>query len=420
MPLEEGSALNSIRATARRLQAPLPLVTDEMTKDSKLPVYLDHQATTPVDARVLQAMLPFFFEQYGNASSLHHAYGQAARAAVVKAREQVARLFNVTPREVIFTSGATEANNLAIKGCLAAAPPGSHLIVNAAEHKSVLDVATRLARRGVDLTILPVTPMGCVDPESVRAAIRPTTVLVSVMTGNNEVGSINPIDEISRICAERNVAIHSDLTQAVAHLALDLNDLPVDLASLSAHKIYGPKGVGALIKRRTSRQVPLEPQLDGGGHENHLRSGTLAVPLIVGFGQACELIGQNRAADAGRLQELTGRLEQGICSQISETTLNGPPVTGDRLPGNLNLSFGGIDGDALLSRLKHIAVSSGAACSAADPEPSHVLRAMGVPDPLVKASLRFGLGRSTTVADIQVAIEEVVRVVNELRSYRRN
>lgn len=383
-------------------------------------VYLDHQATTPVDARVLQAMLPYFYEQYGNASSPHHAYGQAARAAVATAREQVANLLNVSAREVIFTSGATEANNLAIKGCLAAAPSGSHLIVNAAEHKSVLDVATRLARRGVDVTVLPVSSTGTVDPDAMAAAIRPTTVLVSVMTGNNEVGSINAVAEISQICAERNIAFHSDITQAVGRIPVDLAKWPFDLASLSAHKLYGPKGVGALIKRRSSLQTPLEPLLDGGGHENRLRSGTLPVPLIVGFGKACELIPPVREAEAMRLRDLTARLDRGIRRQLSEVTLNGPALSEDRLPGNLNLSFAGVDGDALLVRLKRIAVSSGAACSSADPEPSHVLHAMGIADNLVKASLRFGLGRPTTSDHIDIAIDEVVSVVRDLRMFGRN
>ncbi|MBS0202355.1 MAG: cysteine desulfurase [Planctomycetes bacterium] len=383
---------------------------------SELPIYLDHHATTPVDPRVLQAMLPYFYEQFGNASSLHHAYGQAARAAVARAREQVADLLNVTPRDVIFTSGATEANNLAIKGTLAAAPAGSHLIVNAAEHKSVLDVAHRLGRHGVDVTVLPVNSIGCVDPESVSRAIHDKTVLVSAMTGNNEVGSINPIHQIADICAARNVTLHSDMTQALGRIPVDLATLPVDFVSVSAHKIYGPKGVGALIKRRSTRNLPLEPQLDGGGHEHHLRSGTLAVPLIVGFGRACELIRANRESEAQRLRELTDRLEQGLISQLPDVTVNGPPLSRDRLPGNLNLSFGGVDGDALLVRLKRIAVSSGAACSTADPEPSHVLRAMGVPDKLVKASLRFGLGHPTTLGDIAIAIDEVVSVVRELRS----
>jgi cysteine desulfurase len=386
----------------------------------ELPVYLDHHATTPVDARVLAAMLPFFHEQYGNASSLHHAYGQAARAAVATAREQVAELLSVAPREVIFTSGATEANNLAIKGCLAAAPPGSHLIVTAAEHNSVLDVASRLGRRGVDVTVLPVNSIGLVDPASVADAIRPATVMVSAMTGNNEVGSINPVSAIGEVCAARNVAFHSDITQAAGRIPVKLGEWPIDLASLSAHKMYGPKGVGALIKRRSSRQRPLEPQLDGGGQENRLRSGTLAVPLIVGFGRACELVRQVRDADAARLHELAQRLESGIRRQLPEVFLNGPPLSQDRLPGNVNLSFGGVDGDALLSRLKRIAVSSGAACSSSDPEPSHVLRAMGVADPLVRASLRFGIGRPNTVADIDLAIEEVVTVVRELRSMVRN
>ena len=383
-------------------------------------VYLDHHATTPVDARVLEAMLPFFYEQYGNASSLHHAYGQAARVAVATAREQVAQLLNVTPREVIFTSGATEANNLAIKGCLGAAAPGSHLIVNAAEHKSVLDVAKRLARRGVDVTVLPVTSTGCVEPGAIADAIRPTTVLVSVMTGNNEVGSINSVAEIAQICADRNVALHSDITQAVGRIPVDLLKWPFDLASLSAHKLYGPKGVGALIKRRLPRQTPLEPLLDGGGHENRLRGGTLPVPLIVGFGKACELIAPIREAEAMRLRDLTIRLDHGIRRQLSDVTLNGPPLSDERLPGNLNLSFSGIDGDALLIRLKRIAVSSGAACSSADPEPSHVLHAMGVADNLIKASLRFGLGRPTTAAHVDIAIDDVVTVIRDLRAFGRN
>jgi cysteine desulfurase len=386
----------------------------------ELPIYLDHQSTTPVDARVLAAMLPYFYEQYGNASSHHHAYGQAARAAVTTAREQVAELLGVTPREVIFTSGATEANNLAIKGCLAAAPPGSHLIVNAAEHKSVLDVATKLASRGIEVSILPVSTQGLVDPVAIRHAIRPNTVLVSAMLGNNEVGSINSIAEIANICAARDVPFHSDITQAVGRIPVGLSAWPIDLASLTAHKVYGPKGIGALIKRRSSRQPALQSQLDGGGHENSLRSGTLPVPLIVGFGQACELVRQLRAADAMRLRELAMQLEQGIRSQLPEVTLNGPPLTEDRLPGNVNLSFGGIDGDRLLSRMTRIAVSSGAACSSAEPEPSHVLRAMSLGDQLVKASLRFGIGRPTTSADIEIAINEVVTVVRDLRSMRRN
>lgn len=381
----------------------------------ELPIYLDHHATTPVDPRVLAAMLPFFDQQYGNASSLHHVYGQAARSAVATAREQVAQFLNVAPREVIFTSGATEANNLAIKGSLAIAPPGSHLIVNAAEHKSVLDVAARLSRRGVDVTVLPVTPVGCVDPQTIAEAIRPTTVLVSAMLGNNEVGAINAIAEIAQICLAKGVTFHTDITQAAGRLSLDLERDGIDLASLSAHKIYGPKGIGALIRRRSSSQRPMEPLLDGGGHEQRLRSGTLAVPLIVGFGRACELIGQTGDGEFLRLRELTAQLDSGIRSQLAGVTLNGPVAIESRLPGNLNLSFTGIDGEALMVRLKRIAVSSGAACSSADPEPSHVLRAMGLSDALVKASLRFGMGRPTSITDIEIAIDDVVTAVNELR-----
>lgn len=381
----------------------------------ELPIYLDHHATTPVDPRVLAAMLPFFDQQYGNASSLHHAYGQVARSAVATAREQVARFLNVDPREVIFTSGSTEANNLAIKGSLAAAPAGSHLIVNAAEHKSVLDVAARLSRRGVEVTILPVTSVGCVDPQMIADALRPTTVLVCAMLGNNEVGAINDVAAIAQICAAKGVTFHSDITQAAGRLPLDLARDAIDLASLSAHKIYGPKGIGALIKRRSSSQRPMEPLLDGGGHEHRLRSGTLPVPLIVGFGRACELIAQLGDGEFARLRELTSRLERGIRGQLAGVSVNGPAPISSRLPGNLNLSFDGVDGEALMVRLKRIAVSSGAACSSADPEPSHVLRAMGKSDALVKASLRFGLGRPTSMADIEVAIDEVVSAVRDLR-----
>ncbi len=383
----------------------------------ELPVYLDHHATTPVDARVLASMLPFFEQQYGNASSLHHVYGQVARTAVNVAREQVASLLNVQPRDVVFTSGATEANNLAIKGSLAAAPPGSHLIVNAAEHKSVLDVANRLARRGVEVTVLPVDECGCVAPSAVLNAMRPQTVLVSAMMGNNEVGSINAVKEIASVCAERSVTFHSDITQSAARIPVDFSTLAIDLASLSAHKMYGPKGVGALIRRRSPNSRPLEPLMDGGGHESRLRSGTLPVPLIVGFGKACDIVREVREAEVIRLRKLSEQLEHGIRSQLTDVQLNGPALS-DRLPGNVNLSFGGIDGDVLMTRLKRIAVSSGAACSSSDPEPSHVLRAIGVPDKLVKASLRFGLGRPTSEADIGIAIEEVVRIVTELRSMK--
>jgi cysteine desulfurase len=277
-----------------------------------------------------------------------------------------------------------------------------------------------LAGRGIEITVLPVSTEGLVDPEAIREAIRPNTALVSAMLGNNEVGSINPIAEIANICASRDVPFHSDITQAVGRIPVGLSAWPIDLASLTAHKVYGPKGIGALIKRRSSRQPVLESQLDGGGHENSLRSGTLPVPLIVGFGQACELVRQLRVADAMRLRELAVQLEQGIRSQLPEVTLNGPALTEDRLPGNVNLSFGGIDGDRLLCRMTRIAVSSSAACSSAEPEPSHVLRAMCLGDQLVKASLRFGIGRPTTRAEIDVAINEVVTVVRDLRSMRRN
>lgn len=382
------------------------------------PVFLDHHSTTPVDHRVLQAMLPFFSEKFGNAASGNHTYGTEAADVVANARKQIANLLRADDREVIFTSGATEANNLAIKGVLSAAGRGAHCITTAAEHPAVLDPAKRLARNGFDVTILPVDESGRVSARQVAEAITPATVLASIIAANNEVGVLNPIAEIGRVCRQRGVLLHTDAVQAVPHLPLDVREWNVDLLSLSAHKMYGPKGVGALFVRRGSPRITIEPLIDGGGHERRLRSGTLPTPLIVGFGEAAELTGRLQPDESRRLQRLRDLLWNGLQQALGGLLLNGD--LHDRLPNNLNVSFERVDGEALMTGLKHIAVSSGSACTSADPEPSHVLRAMGRTDQQTRASLRFGLGRSNTEADVALAIEEVARVVERLRDQRSN
>ena len=359
-------------------------------------------------------MLPFFDADYGNAASINHRYGWDAAEAVERARDEVAELLNGSAEAVVFTSGGTEANNLAIKGALRAVRDGGHLIVNAAEHRSVLDPARRLARQGCELTILPVDPTGQVDPQSVAAALRADTVLVSTMLANNEVGSINRIREIAGICRARNVLLHCDAVQAVGRIPVNIGDLEADLVSLSAHKLYGPKGIGALVIRREGPPIRLEPQLDGGGHERRMRSGTLAVPLIVGFGIACRLAREALPAEAARIASLRDRLWEGLSRPLDGVMLNGHPT--ERLPGNLNVSFDWLDGELLMKELTEIAVSSGSACTSAEPEPSHVLRAMGITEARSKASLRFGLGRFTTADEIDFAIDYVAKTVARLRA----
>jgi cysteine desulfurase len=380
----------------------------------KFPIFMDNHSTTPVDPRVLEAMLPYFREKFGNASSVNHPFGWEAAEAVEAAREKIAALVNAEARCLIFTSGATEANNLAIKGVLQAAPPGSHVVTTGAEHRSVLDPVRRLARRGTELTIVGVDTFGRVSCDEIAAAIRPNTVLVSAIWANNEVGSMNPIRGLSELCRNRGVLFHTDAVQAVGKVAIDLADLPIDLLSASAHKLYGPKGVGALFVRRGRKRIPIEPLLDGGGHEQRLRSGTLPVPLIVGFGEACRIAAEGMALESTRLTELRERLWAGLHDAIDGVVLNGHPS--ERLAGNLNVSFERIDGEALMTGLSGIAVSSGSACTSADPEPSHVLRAMGRSDAMTRASLRFGLGRTTTPSDIDTAISTVIATVTRLRA----
>jgi cysteine desulfurase len=379
------------------------------------PVYLDNHATTRTDPRVVEAMIPYFTEIYGNSASVSHRFGSQAAEAVEHAREQVARSVGALAREIVFTSGATESNNLAIKGVARAAiRRGNHLVTAASEHKAVLDPYKRLARQGWEITVVPCDEFGRVSAAAVADALTERTILVSIMAANNEVGAINPIAEIGGLCHDRGVVFHTDAAQAIGKVPLDVQAASVDLLSLSAHKIYGPKGIGALYVRRRDPQVRLEPLVDGGGHERGLRSGTVPVPLVVGLGLAAELAIRERDDEARRLFDLRERLHRGIAQRVPGTRLNGPAT--DRLPGNLNLSFGDVDGEALMMAMRDVAVSSGSACSSAEPEPSHVLLAMGLDEDMARASLRFGLGRFTTTDEIDFAIESVAAAVERLRT----
>jgi cysteine desulfurase len=383
------------------------------------PIYLDNHATTRCDPRVVNAMLPYFSEAFGNAASTSHCFGWEAQNAVDRAREQIASLINTDQRNVVFTSGATEASNLAIKGIIqpllrSSESPPPHIITNEAEHRATLDPIKRLQRAGAAVTVLPVDEFGRVTPEQVADVLRDETSLVSIMLANNEIGTINPIAEIADVCRSHNVPLHCDAVQALGRLPVNAEETGADLVSLSAHKVYGPKGIGALIVRRGNRRARPEPLLDGGGHENGLRSGTLPVPSIVGFGAACQIAGETVQAEADSIGSLRDVLWTRISSELDGLHLNGHQT--DRLPGNLNISFDGIDGDVLMNSLKEIAVSSGSACTSAEPEPSHVLRAIGRSDQLTKASLRFGIGRFNTREEIDYAADYVVETVNRLRN----
>ena len=380
-----------------------------------LPIFMDNNSTTRVDPRVLEAMLPYFSEHYGNAASRHHVFGWKAEEAVEKAREQIATLIGASAREIVFTSGATESNNLALKGVAHMyRSQGDHIITSQTEHKAVIDPCKKLEREGFKVTFLPVDSFGRVTRQQVQDALTEKTILVSIMAANNEVGTLQPIQEIGRLCKERRVLFHTDAVQLAGKLPLDVEDIGADLLSLSAHKMYGPKGVGALYVRRRDPHVRLEPLIEGGGHERGMRSGTLPVPLIVGFGAACELSHSAMSTESERLRSLRDKLLAGIRQGLDDVSLNGHPS--ERLPGNLNLSFGGVKGEALLMSLKTVAVSSGSACTSANPEPSYVLRAMGVPDERAHASIRFGLGRFTTEEEVEYVVAEIVRNVLHLRS----
>jgi cysteine desulfurase len=381
----------------------------------QLPIYMDNNSTTRTDPRVVQAMLPFFTVHYGNAASRTHVFGHRAEAAVEEARARVAGLIGAAPREIVFTSGATESDNLAIKGVAGMLRrKGNHIVTAATEHRAVLDPCRRLERDGFRVTFLPVDEFGRVSAEQMAAALTEQTILVSVMAANNEIGTLQPVGAIGRLCKERGVLFHTDAVQGAGKVSLDVEAMGVDLLSLSAHKMYGPKGVGALYVRRRDPHVRLEPLFDGGGHERGMRSGTLPVPLVVGFGAACELCRAEMGTEPERLRSLRERLRQGIMSRLDEVVLNGHPT--ERLPNNLNLSFTYVQGDALLMSVRDVALSSGSACTSAEPEPSYVLRAIGRDEDLAHSSIRFGLGRFTTAEEADYVSNEVVRAVNHLRS----
>ena len=380
----------------------------------KLPIYMDYHATTPADPRVVEAMLPYFTEHFGNAASRNHPFGWEAEEAVDKARKQVADLIGANAKEIVFTSGATESNNLAIKGVAEMyREKGNHIITCVTEHKAVIDTCKRLEKDGYRVTYLPVQKDGLISLDDLRSAITDKTILISIMTANNEIGVVQPIAEIGAIAKEKGILFHTDGVQAVGKIAFNVHDLRVDLVSMSAHKMYGPKGVGALFVRRRSPRVLLSAQIDGGGHERGMRSGTLNVPGIVGFGRAAELCQQEMASDAKRLSALRDRLDKKLREGLDEIYVNGSVE--HRLPHNLNISFAYVEGESLLMGINDVAVSSGSACTSASLEPSYVLKALGAGDDLAHSSIRFGLGRWTTVDEVDYVADKLVSVVTRLR-----
>jgi cysteine desulfurase len=380
----------------------------------KLPVYFDNHATTPVDPRVLDAMLPYFTETFGNAASRNHEFGWKAEEAVENARGQIARLINATPKEIIFTSGATESTNLAIKGAAEMyREKGNHIITQVTEHKATLDTCKRLEKYGYEVTYLPVEKDGRINLEELRRAITPKTILISIMYANNEIGVVQPIAEIGKIAKEKGIFFHVDGVQAVGKIPVDVQKDGIDLMSISGHKIYGPKGVGALYVRRKNPRVQLAAIIDGGGHERGMRSGTLNVTGIVGLGKACELCQQEMAAESAKLSKLRDRLKDSIMTRLDETYINGSME--HRLPHNINISFAYVEGESLLMGINDIAVSSGSACTSATLEPSYVLKALGVGEDLAHTSIRFGLGRFNTEEEVDYVADRVVETVKRLR-----
>ena len=380
----------------------------------KLPIYMDNHSTTQCDPRVVDAMLPYFTEKFGNSASRNHSFGWEGEEGVAYARKQIAKLINADTKEIVFTSGATESDNLALKGVVEMyKEKGDHIITSSTEHRAILDAAKSLEKRDMNVTYLPVDKFGMVNPEDVRDAITDKTILISVMLANNEIGTINPIKEIGKIAKEKGVLFHCDATQGVGKIPVDVQDMGIDLMSFTSHKIYGPKGVGALYVRRKAPRVRLVPMIDGGGHERGMRSGTLPVPSIVGFGKAVELCAQEMAEESIRTKALRDRLHEGITGALEEVYLNGHPD--ERLPGNLNISFAYVEGEALLMGVKEIALSSGSACTSATLEPSYVLRALGVGSDLAHSSIRFGVGRFTTAEEVEYTIDRMIKAVNHLR-----
>ncbi len=381
----------------------------------KLPIYMDHHATTPVDPRVLNAMLPFFTERFGNAASVTHVFGWEAQEAVETSRALIAASIGAEPKEIIFTSGATESDNLALRGAMQAnSARGNHLIVSSIEHRAVLDCARQLETEGFEVSYVPVDAQGVVDPEAVRRALSDRTVLISVMAANNEIGTIQPIHAIGQLARERGILFHTDASQAIGKMRFDVNEIPTDLLSLSGHKIYGPKGIGVLYVRRHRPRVKLTPLQVGGGHEQRLRSGTLPVPLIVGLAHAIQIADADMNTESERTALLRDRLMHAILGALDGVRVNG--TMSSRLPNNLNLAFEGVDGEGLLTAMEEVALSSGSACSSAEIEPSHVLKAIGLSDELTSGSIRFGLGRWTTEDDVDFVDRRIKEVVESKRS----
>ena len=380
----------------------------------KTPIYMDHHATTPMDPAVLDEMLPFFRETFGNSASRNHSFGWAAEEAVEKARERIGALIGASPKEIIFTSGATESDNLGIRGVARAyREKGNHIITSRIEHPAVLDSCKALEKEGCEITYLPVDPTGLIDLERLQDGITDKTVLITIIAANNEIGTIQQVREIGEIAHDKGVIFHTDGAQGVGKIPMDVKRMQIDLLSMSAHKMYGPKGVGAIYVRRRDPRVRLAPIIHGGGHERGIRSGTLNVPGIVGFGKACEIAAEVMEEESNRLRGFTGRLRERVTAELGDVVVNGHPTR--RLAGNLNLSFTCVEGESLLMGMRDVAVSSGSACTSATLEPSHVLLALGIGEDLAHASIRFGLGRFNTVEEVDYVAERVIKEVRRLR-----
>jgi len=381
----------------------------------KLPIYMDYHATTPVDPRVLEVMLPFFTEKFGNPASKNHKFGWIAEEALESARTTIAKTLNIESTEIIFTSGATESNNLAIKGVAEIFhPKGNQIITAMTEHKSVIDSCMKLQKNGFEIIFIPVDHNGSIDSDDLRKAITDRTILVTLMAANNEIGTLHNLNEIGSICREKDILFHTDATQAIGKTLLNVGDLPIDLMSISGHKIYGPKGIGALYIRDRKPKIRLNPQIDGGGHEKGLRSGTINVPGAVGLARAIEIAGMEMESESSRLRTYRDLMWKEFTDQLEDVYLNGHPT--DRLPNNLNVSFLNVEDSALIMSINEIAVSTGSACSTLDPSPSHVLKALKLPSSRINSAIRFGLGRFTTQEEVEYAINRVVENVKKLRA----
>jgi cysteine desulfurase len=380
----------------------------------KLPVYMDYQATTPVDPRVLDAMLPYFTEKFGNPASKNHQFGWIAEEAVEKARSTIAKVLGVDSGEIIFTSGATESNNLVIKGLSESLrSKGNHIISAVTEHKSVIDSCKRIHKNGADITFLQVDKNGSIDPDQLRKALTPKTILVTLMSANNEIGTLLNLTDIGNICREHNILFHTDAAQAIGKVFIDIGSMPIDYLSISGHKIYGPKGIGALFMRNKQSKVKLTPQINGGAHEKGIRAGTINVPGVVGLAKTIEIAGQEMATESIRISAYRDKMWKEFSSQLPDVYLNGHSA--NRLPNNLNVSFLNVEDSALMMSISDIAVSTGSACSTLDPAPSHVLKALNLPHNRIHSAIRFGLGRYTTNEEVEYVINRVIESVNKLR-----